>query len=98
MKDGIAIQVAKNALSFRSPAPRFEPNDFPLRSSFGRFVRPGGQAEWRRLEDRVAYLELANKQALIGDSLEVLVTYFHPLSSGNKEKISTENCMTCQGQ
>lgn len=98
LKDGIAIQVAKHARSFRSPAPRFEPTDFPLRSSFGRFVSPGGQAEWRRLESRVAYLELANKQALIGDIPEVLVIFFHALSSANKEREPAENCTACQGQ
>ena len=51
LKDSIAIQVAKSARSFRTPTPRFDAAKFPLRSSFGRFDRPDGQSEWRRLED-----------------------------------------------
>ena len=78
--------------SFRLPQPRFDPEEYPLRSSFGRFDGSNGQSEWRRLEDHVSYQDLPNKQALIGDHVPVLVTFFHAKpSSTNKEDIPAED-------
>lgn len=92
LRGGVAIHVAKGARSYRLPRPRFEPEDYPLRSSYGRFDGSNGQSEWRRLEDHVSYQELPNKQALIGDHVPVLVTFFHAKpSSTNKEDISAED-------
>ena len=91
LRGGVAIHVAKGAKSFRLPQPRFDPEEYPLRSSFGRFDGSNGQSEWRRLEDHVSYQDLPNKQALIGDHVPVLVTFFHakPFST-NKEDIPRE--------
>lgn len=93
-KDDMAIQVAKDAKSFRTPSPRFSPSEFPLRSSFGRFDLKSGQAEWRRLENRIEYGQLPNRNALIGAVPNVLVTIFQPKPSSVKKEIeSAENAV-----
>lgn len=90
--DGVAVHVAQQARSFRLPTPRFEPDRFPLRSSYGLFELVSGQSEWRKLEDKVSYMSLSNKQGLIGDEAQRLVTFFHTdPSSVHKRKISTVN-------
>ena len=90
--DGVAVHVAKQARSFRLPTPRFEPDRFPLRSSYGLFELVTGQSEWRKLEEKVSYMSLSNKQGLIGDEAQRLVTFFHTdPSSVHKNKKSTEN-------
>jgi hypothetical protein len=87
-------QVAKDAKSFRTPSPRFSPSEFPLRSSFGRFDLKSGQAEWRRLENRIEYGQLPNRNALIGAVPNVLVTIFQPKPSSVKKDIeSAENAV-----
>ena len=96
LKDDMAIQVAKDAKSYRTPVPRFSPSEYPLRSSFGRFDRANGQAEWRRLENRVEYGLLANRQQLIGATPAVLVTIFHQKpTSTNKEGESAVKAVDC---
>ena len=92
--DDLAVHVAKHARSFRIPEPRFDSDRFPLRSSYGRFDRSSGQVEWRRLEEKVAMKDLGLKQGLIGDTANVLVSFFHSHdgpSSANKKDISPED-------
>lgn len=69
-----------------------EPDRFPLRSSYGLFELVSGQSEWRKLEDKISYMSLSNKQSLIGDEAQRLVTFFHtdPFFI-HKRRISTEN-------
>ena len=74
MQNGVGIQVAQNAKSFRSPEPRFSPIDLPLRSTFGRFFHPDGQIEWRRIEAGPEYGKLSNQHALIGATVPTLIT------------------------
>ena len=81
-KDGVVIQVARNARSYRTPRPRFLPSDYPLRSSFARFDSQTGSV-WGRLETEVEYEKLTNSQGLIGDTATVLISCFHAKS--NKE-------------
>ena len=71
----LRIHVCKNARSYRTPAPRFSKEQFPIRTSYGRFDT-NQQAEWRILEDRIQDGRLDP----IGDTASVLVTFF---SSGN---------------
>lgn len=87
-KDGIPVQVARNARSFRLPNPRFDALQYPKRSSYGRFDFNDGRCEWRKLEDHVQYDLLQVKQGLIGDEASVLVTFFHG-ASVNKRNVST---------
>ncbi|CAK9113846.1 Uncharacterized protein (Fragment) [Durusdinium trenchii] len=71
----LAINVARDAKSFRSPAPRCDVKKFHLRSTFGRFDHEAGASEWRALEEEVDLNQLANLQQLIGataDSMEQL--------------------------
>jgi len=77
MQNGVGIQVAHNAKSFRSPEPRFSPAEFPLRSSFGRFIHADGQIEWRRIEAGTDYGKLSNQHALIGMTVPTLITIYH---------------------
>ncbi|CAK9107883.1 unnamed protein product, partial [Durusdinium trenchii] len=62
----LAINVARDAKSFRSPAPRCDVKKFHLRSTFGRFDHEAGASEWRALEEEVDLNQLANLQQLIG--------------------------------
>lgn len=92
--DDLAVHVAKHARSFRIPEPRFDSDRYPLRSSYGRFDRSSGQVEWRRLEEKVTMKDLVVKQGLIGDTANVLVSFFHSHdgpSSANKKDISPED-------
>ena len=74
---GVGIQVAVQAKSFRTPAPRFSVAQFPFRSSFGRFEHSTGQCEWRRLEACVKLADQPNQHAMIGCTVPVLITLFH---------------------
>ena len=93
--DGIGINVAFNAKSYRTPEPRFSSNDLPLRSSFGRFKLKDDQFAWHRLETGVEYTKLANQHGLIGMPVPILVTLFHAnaLSPEINPFPSTENGM-----
>ena len=82
----MAIHVAKNAKSFRTPFPRFDAKTFPIRSSYGRIDYANGHREWRRLEDRIQFLDLQNPQHLIGGSVHVLITIFQSQVDSTKEK------------
>ena len=83
----MAIHVAKNGKSFRTPFPRFDANSFPLRSSYGRIDYANGHRVWRRLEDRIQYMDLRNPQSLIGGCVHVLITIFQSLAvESTKEK------------
>lgn len=77
LQNGVGIQVAHNAKSFRTPEPRFSSADMPLRSSFGRFVHGTGQIEWRRLESGTDYTRLQNQHGLIEQAVPTLITMFH---------------------
>ena len=55
-KDGVVVHVARNARAFRTPKPRYDPEEFSLRSSYGRFDLKDGSAEWRQLEQNVSYV------------------------------------------
>ncbi|OLP73762.1 hypothetical protein AK812_SmicGene46895, partial [Symbiodinium microadriaticum] len=54
-KDGMAIQVSHGAKSFRRPEPRFNPQDYPLRTTYGLFHDPYGKGVWRILERDQSY-------------------------------------------
>ena len=83
----MAIHVAKNAKSFRTPFPRFDAKTFPIRSSYGRIDYANGHREWRRLEDKINFMDLQNPQHLIGGSVHVLITIFQSVAvESTKEK------------
>ena len=59
-REGVIIHVATNAKSFRTPTARFDPMEFPLRTSYARFDERSGKFEWRILEESETYGELRN--------------------------------------
>lgn len=85
-KAGLAIQVSRNAKSFRQPGPRYDAHKFSLRSSYARYDDPEGSAEWRCLERDVKFADLAKPQGLIGDEVAVLVTIFRDPSLTQQKK------------
>ena len=86
-EDHAVIQVARNAKSFRHPAPRCDPQKYPLRSSYARFDRESGFSEWRVLEEQIPYSELANSKAPFGGTAAALVTVYHPLATKEKNQL-----------
>ena len=74
-QNGLGINVAKSARSYRTPEPRFSSDSLPYRSSFGCFVNRE-QLEWRVLERGTKYGALPNQHALFGHA-DALVTIFH---------------------
>ncbi|CAJ1404860.1 unnamed protein product [Effrenium voratum] len=58
-QDGVGIHVARYAKSYRLPKPRFNPVEYCIRSSFGRFDC-NQRSEWRELERNVDISSLAN--------------------------------------
>ena len=72
-KDGLAIQVAHGARSYRRPEPRFEADMYPFRTSYALFHDQQGRGSWRILERDVRYgriLRSLDKEAA------VLITVF----------------------
>ena len=74
-QNGLGINVAKGARSYRTPEPRFSSDSLPFRTSFGCFACKD-QLEWRVLERGTKYGALPNQHALFGHA-EVLITIFH---------------------
>ena len=97
MRDGIVVHVAKNANAFRSPKPRHDPAVYSLRSSYCRFDKADGTTEWRKLEDAVSYADLPYSYGSIGQSADVLVSFFQTPSHFHKRKESTEECSIVHG-
>ncbi|CAE7263203.1 unnamed protein product [Symbiodinium microadriaticum] len=54
-RNDMAIQVAFRAKSFRRPEPRFEPQKYPLRSTFALYHDQSGRGAWRLLEKDCRY-------------------------------------------
>ena len=99
-RDGIAVHVARNARSFRSPKPRFDEKEFSCRSSYGRFDSPSGHVQWCELEKNVPLDSLSNVQGLLGSTASVLVTFFRRSqhsSTSQKEEVSPEKACIGQG-
>ena len=96
--NGVGIQVAFNAKSYRAPEPRFSSEAFPRRSSFGRIQLAENQLAWHRLEDSVKYTSLATQHALIGGVVPILITMFHStegietISNQQKNGTDVEDC------
>ena len=96
-KAGLAIQVSRNAKSFRQPGPRYDSSRFSLRSSYARYDDPDGSAEWRCLERDVKFADLAKPQGLIGDEVAVLVTIFRDPSLIQQKKEAAVNAALDHG-
>lgn len=47
-REGVVINVAKGAKSYRTPAARFDPKNFPYRTTYGRFDGPNGEP-WKKV-------------------------------------------------
>ena len=90
-REGLVINVAKQAKSLRTPTARFDPKDFPLRTSYGRFDLADGKSEWRILEESVRFEELPKPQALLTCTAAVLISVFRSLAT--KEEDSLRNAV-----
>ena len=86
-QDQIAVQIARNAKSFRSPVPRLNPKEYPVRSTYGRFDHASGHAEWRILEEQVRYSELSTALGMIGSTAAVLCSIYMPQSTKYKDPL-----------
>ena len=90
-KDGLAIQVAHGARSYRRPEPRFEAAKYPLRTTYALFHDPQGRGVWRILERDEPYsrhLRPLDREAA------VLITVF---KTSKEEKIN-EKASTVSGE
>ena len=88
----IAIHVARDARSFRTPQPRFDPKVYSIRSTYGRFDHDDGTSTWRELDKNVRYAQApGGSHKLIGRVANVLVTFFRMPSHCNKKEESPEN-------
>ncbi|CAE7237175.1 unnamed protein product [Symbiodinium microadriaticum] len=74
--DGMGVNVAFQARSFRTPEPRFSSKEYPLRTTFGRMEYPIGRHVWRRLGTDESYTGHANQHALFSERFDVLITFF----------------------
>lgn len=77
LREGIVIHVCRSAKSLRTPEPRFKSENFPIRSSYGRFDSTI-QSEWRVIDQDVRY----SGKDLIGDCADVLITFFRQDARG----------------
>jgi hypothetical protein len=100
LKDNIVVHVARNAKTFRSCKPRYDPKEYSLRSSYGRFDKTDGTTEWRRLEHRVSFEDLPYSYGAMGETCDVLITFFQmpqTTSHDQKKKVSPEEAIACHG-
>lgn len=88
----LAINVARDAKSFRSPAPRCDVKKFHLRSTFGRFDHEAGASEWRALEEEVDLNQLANLQQLIGATAAAILCTIYRSHPTKKIESTVEAC------
>ena len=88
----VAIHVTRDARSFRTPQPRFDPELYSIRSTYGRFDHEDGTSTWRELEKNASYAQLpGGSHRMIGRTANVLVTFFRMPSQSNKKDISPED-------
>ena len=66
------VQVSFNAVTMRTPAPKYKPSDFPFRSTFVKTNRG-----WACLERQVKYLDLPDRHEKLR-SRHDMVTLFEP--------------------
>ena len=72
---GVGVQVARLAKSFRGPSPRFALRDFPLRTTVGEFVVQG-RPIWQILEERVDMRDMASLQEILPVPAATLVSFY----------------------
>ena len=80
--DGIGVNVAHGAKSFRSPQPRFSLRDFPLRTTVAGWMI-GGKLQWRILEEKVDLRDLNHLQEQIEVRTSRLLSFFSK-ATGNQ--------------
>lgn len=73
--ENIGVHVATHAKSFRSPAPRFQVMEFPVRTTLGEF-KTSGLPRWRLLEEKANVLDMVNIQRVLPTRALRLVTFF----------------------
>ena len=62
-----------------------------------RFDKSDGTIEWRKLEDAVSYADLPYSYGAIGQTADVLVSFFQAPSHFQRKHISTEKGIECHG-
>ncbi|CAE7480196.1 unnamed protein product [Symbiodinium sp. CCMP2592] len=91
-EDGVLVQVAEGAKSFRCPEPRASRLAKPLRTTIGLFEVGKGQMQWRILELDALYSEEPQPNGKLPRPSVTLVTFFqgqnlHPVAEdGVKDK------------
>jgi len=89
-RQGVVINVAKIAKSFRTPTARFDPKEYPLRTTYGRFDTPEGRSQWRVLGEAEKYEDAQNPHALRSCAAAVLMSVFRS-SLATKEENPLKN-------
>ena len=89
--EGVLINVARHAKSFRTPGARVDPKKFPLRTTYARIDHPDGKSDWRILEEGTEYGILPNPHALLGTIAGILVTVYRSQAT-NKIESTEESC------
>ena len=73
--------VARRAQARRTPAPRYSRDEYPERTSYGRWGTQGG-CVWKCLEPRTSYRTGRRPRTIFGFIVPLLVTTFHVASPG----------------
>ena len=73
--DGVGVNVAHGAKSYRGPEPRFAVREFPLRTSIAGWFTQGSM-KWRVLEEKVDLRDLCNHHEQLGIRTTRLITFF----------------------
>ena len=75
-EDGVLVQVADGAKSFRCPEPRASRLAKPLRATIGLFSVSKGQMQWRILELDALYSEEPQPNCKLPRPAVTLITFF----------------------
>jgi hypothetical protein len=84
---GIPIHVARSASSYRTPEPRYNSSDYPIRSVFGLYSTESSET-WRSLVLNQRYAELPNQHLPLTHPCKALVTFY--LRAGEKNNVAAE--------
>ena len=91
--DGSKALVMSNTRFAREPQPRFRNDEYPVRSTYGKFVEhPHANGTWWQVEESIAY---AGKERHLGYPVEILIHVFQdgpiPAVSPTENKIRSSS-------
>lgn len=91
LNEDLAVNVCRQARSYRTPEPRCSRTTHAFRSTFARFDSEHSVI-WRQLEDSVDMRELQNPRSMLEEPVALLVTVFSRCPTPQMPQEKGMNC------